>query len=139
MRKALLSIASVVALPLLIAGCISSAPQEVIKDGSTYEVRSNSMTLGNAIRLTRRNTALNSNGFMQAQIEAVNLTGKDIQFQYRFRWMDENKMLIDSAVTMWKPVAVGAKSTEFFTSTAPTIQARDFWMEVRFVHTSARW
>jgi uncharacterized protein YcfL len=139
MKSYVFSLAGVVACGLLAVGCISSAPEEVIKDDGVYEVRSHSMTLRNAIRLTRRNVEVNKNGFLDAQVEAVNLTRKDIQFQYRFRWMDERKMLIDSAASIWKPVSVGAKSTEFFTSTAPTTEANDFWLEVRFVHTSARW
>lgn len=97
------------------------------------------LTLRQHVRLTRRTVDFNKNGFLQAQIEAVNLGRKDVQFQYRFRWLNEQKMLIPAATAIWKPVSVGARSTEYFTSTAPTTDARDFFMEVRFVHDSTRW
>ena len=123
----------------LAGGCISSAPQEVVYDDGVYEVRSHSMTLKNHLQLTRRTVDFNKNGFLQAQIEAVNLSRKDVQFQYRFRWLDERKMVIPAATSIWKPVSVGAKSTEYFSSTAPVTESRDFFMEVRFVHDSTRW
>ena len=132
-------LAGALALALLAGGCISSAPQEVEFADGVYKVESHSLTLKNSVRLTRRNVQFNDNGFLQAQIDAVNLRRRDTQFQYRFRWLDERKMLVRSAASVWRTASLGAKSTEYFTSTAPAPECRDFYMEVRFAHDSARW
>ena len=139
MNMRMVSLAETQTSAVLAGGCISSAPQEVEFDDGIYSVKSHSLTLRQHVRLTRRTVDFNKNGFLQAQIEAVNLGRKDVQFQYRFRWLNEQKMLIPAATAIWKPVSVGARSTEYFTSTAPTTDARDFFMEVRFVHDSTRW
>lgn len=124
----------------LMIGCTTrSTPTEVIKDGAVYEVRAHSLDLNNMVRLTRRTVERNQNGFVRAQVEALNLTTRDVQFQYRFRWLDDQKFLVDSAMAIWKPFSLGGKSTEFLSATAPTVNASDFYLEVRFVHTSARW
>ena len=57
----------------------------------------------------------------------------------RFRWLDERKMVVPAATAIWKTQSLGAKSTDFFTATAPTTECRDFYLEVRFVHDSTRW
>lgn len=139
MNMRMVFLAAALAGAVLAGGCISSAPQEVVFDDGVYTVKSHSMTLRQHVRLTRRTVDFNKSGFLQAQIEAVNLSRKDVQFQYRFRWLNEQKMLIPAATSIWKPVSVGARSTEFFTSTAPMTEAQDFFMEVRFVHDSTRW
>lgn len=138
MNKSVACLAGVLMFGLMAGGCISSAPQEVEFDDGVYTVKSHSMELNNSIRLTRRNVEFNDNGFLQAQVEAVNLRSLDTQFQYRFRWMDERKMLVRSSTTNWRSASLGSKSREYFTSTAPTKECRDFFMEVRFVFDSTR-
>lgn len=128
-----------VVVVMALSGCISSAPIEARKEGGIFEVRGHSMTLERTVRLTRQNVAANDTGFVQAQVEAVNLTRRDVQFQYRFRWLDRNRMVIDSGGSMWKPVSLAAYSTAFLSSTAPAAGSSDFFMEVRFVHDTTRY
>lgn len=123
----------------LSGGCMSSAPTVVTKEGDVYEVRANSMTLRNRLQLTRRNVGVTPSGLYRAQIEARNLTRRDVQFQYRYRWLDDQHMVVDSPMSIWRTASLGARSTEYFTATAPALNARDFVMEVRFVHDSTRW
>ena len=132
-------LAAVLAGAFLLGGCVAPAPQTVTFDDGIYTVKSHSMTLRQHLRLTRRTVDFNKNGFLQAQIEAVNLGRKDVQFQYRFRWLNEQKMVVPAATAIWKPISVASKSTEYFTSTAPTPECRDFYMEVRFVYDTTRW
>ena len=122
-----------------LSSCVSSAPQVVTKEGAVYEVRSHSMTLANTVRMSRRNVRENAQGFIQVQMEAVNLTRRDVQLQYRFQWLDANMMALDTGSVIWKPVALGARSTRYLTSTSPHAAARDFVMEVRFVHDTSRY
>ena len=124
---------------ILCGGCMSSAPMEITKEGDVYEVRAHSMTLRNRLQLTRRNVGVTPAGLYRAQIEARNLTRRDVQFQYRYRWLDDQHMVVDSPMSIWKPASLGARSLEYFTATAPSRDARDFVMEVRFVHDSTRW
>ncbi len=132
-------VAMALAVMALAGGCVTSAPQEVIFEDGVYKVQSRSITLRQNVKLVRRNVDVNDNGFLHAQIEAINLGRRDVQFQYRFRWLDDQQMLIPGATAIWKPISLGARSTEYFSSTAPMTECRDFMMEVRFVHDSGRW
>ena len=139
MKKWLLRTLAVSVASLSLAGCISSSGLVLNKDGGVYKVTSNSMAVTNRIILLRRNVARNPNDLLKVEVEAQNMTGKDQQFEYRYLWSDGDGFTIPSAISVWKPLLLHGRETEFLTATAPTPAAQDFIMEVRFVHTSDRW
>ena len=122
----------------LMGGCLSSAPTTVEKQGSEYKVIANSLLLNNHIRVVERSTRL-VNGLLEAQVRGQNIKGKDIQFEYRFVWLDKDGVRLDTEMTTWKPLALHAKEVALMTAIAPTPEATDFLMAVRFAQQSSRW
>jgi uncharacterized protein YcfL len=136
MKTAWLCLWSVIAAGM--AGCISSAPTEVEKHGAEYTVTVNSLILRNHIRVTER-SARRTNGLLEAQVRGQNVSRKDVQFEYRFVWLDKDGIKIETEVSTWKQVALHAKESAFMTGISPSPDATDFLMSVRFVHQSTRW
>ncbi|NCC60132.1 MAG: DUF1425 domain-containing protein [Verrucomicrobiae bacterium] len=132
------SIAGAILIAVMAAGCISSAPTTVEKSGGEYKVIANSMLLNNHIRVLERSTR-RVNGLLEAQVRGLNIKGKDVQFEYRFVWLDQDGIRLDTEMTTWKPLALHAKEVAFMTGIAPTPEATDFLMAVRFAHQSTRW
>jgi len=125
-------------LAMLGAGCTSSAPTTIEKQGAEYKVTANSMVLDNHIRVVERSTRI-TNGLLEAQVRGQNITGKDVQFEYRFVWLDKDGMKIDTEMSVWKPLALHAKEIAMMSGLAPTPEAVDFLMSVRFAQSSTRW
>ncbi len=123
---------------LVLAGCISSAPTVVEKQGEKYKVTANSVILQNHLKVVERSVR-KINDFLEVQIRGQNVTRKDVQFEYRFIWLDEDGIELDSAMSTWKPMALHAKEEAVMKGMASTKDAVDFLMEVRFVSPSTRW
>ena len=119
-------------------GCLSSAPTTVEKRGSEYKVVANSLLLNNHIRLVERSTR-KVNGLLEAQVRGQNVKGKDVQFEYRFVWLDKDGVRLDTEMTTWKPLALHADEVAFMTGIAPTPEAVDFLLAVRFAQQTTRW
>ena len=122
----------------LVSGCYSSAPTTVEKQGADYKVIANSLLLNNHIRVVERSTRL-VNGLLEAQVRGQNVKDKDVQFEYRFVWLDKDGVRLDTEMTTWKPLALHAKEVALMTGIAPTPEATDFLMAVRFAKQSKRW
>lgn len=123
---------------MIMAGCLSSAPTTVEKQGAVYKVTVNSLLLKNHIRVKERSTR-RVNGLLEAQVRGQNVSGKDVQFEYRFIWLDKDGIRIDTEMSTWKSLNLHAKETAFMKGIAPTSEASDFLMAVRFVHQATRW
>lgn len=134
--KAILCLLSLVAAAA--AGCISSAPTEVEKRGAEYVVTLNSLLLDNHIRVEERSTR-RTNGLLEAQVRGQNISREDVQFEYRFIWLDADGIRLDTGTSTWKQMALHAKESAFMTGICPSPDATDFLMSVRFVHQSTRW
>ena len=133
-------------MPLLFAGwlaagmtgCISSAPTEVEKRGAEYTVTVNSLILDNHIRVAERSIR-RTNGLLEAQVRGQNVSEKDVQFEYRYIWLDKDGVAMETEISTWKPLALHAKESAFMTGISPSPEATDFLMSIRFVHQSTRW
>lgn len=123
---------------VLAGGCFSSASTTVEKRGAEYKVTANSLLLNNHIRVVDRSTR-RENGLLEVQVRGQNVKGKDVQFEYRFIWLDEDGIKLDTQMTTWKPLSLHAKEEAFMTGIAPTPEATDFLMAVRFAHQATRW
>lgn len=134
--KTILCLLSMVAVAT--AGCISSAPTEVEKRGAEYVVTLNSLLLDNHIRVEERSTR-RTNGLLEAQVRAQNISLEDVQFEYRFIWLDADGIRLDTGNSPWKQMSLHARESAFMTGICPSPDATDFLMSVRFVHQSTRW
>jgi len=113
---------------------VTSAPITLEGD----ELVANSFILKNHIRLLEKHEATR-NGLLDIQVRALNVTRRDVQFQYRFVWLDSGGMEIDTGISIWKSLNLHAKQTGFIRGTAPSPDAVGFRLAVRFAHKSTRW
>jgi uncharacterized protein YcfL len=124
---------------LLLGGCVATSSSTTVeKSGSEYKVTVNSLVLDNHIRVTER-SASRPDGLLKAQVRGKNMKAKDIQFEYRFIWLDADGMRIDTGMSIWKPLLLSGKEDAFMVGIAPTPQAVDFLLGVRFLQSSTRW
>ncbi len=134
--------AAILCLLLMVAvaftGCILSASTDVEKSGAEYNVTVNSLMLNNYIRVTQRSICY-TNGLLVAQVRGQNVSKKDVQFEYRFVWLDKDGVKVDTETSTWKPMALHAKESAFMKGLCPSPEAVDFLMSVRFAHQSTRW
>lgn len=136
MKTAMLCLMSMLAVAM--TGCLSAAPTEVEKRGDVYTVTVNSLLLDNHIRVTERSTR-RTNGLLEAQVRGQNVSRQDVQFEYRFIWLDADGIRVDTGSSTWKQISLHAKESAFMTGICPSPDATDFLMSVRFVHQSTRW
>jgi len=89
------------------------------------------------IRELRR---LEKNGLLFIQIEAQNLSAKDFTFEYRFRWLDENGFVVESApMQAWVQVQAAGKEIVFLKGMAPISTATEYICDIRYIRKSTRW
>ena len=136
--KSVIAILICVMVTATMVGCISTASTDVEKTGAEYKVTVNSLLLDNHIRVTERSTK-RTNGLLEAQVRGLNVSRKDVQFEYRFIWLDSSGIRIDSEMSQWKQMPLHSKESAFMTGIAPTPDATDFLLSVRFVNQSTRW
>lgn len=60
-----------------------------------------------------------------------NTTGRPIQFQYRYDWVDVDGMRLSSPASTWVVRTVEPGESVSLTSTAPTPRAADFRFQIR--------
>lgn len=83
-----------------------------------------------------------SNGLLHVDISAVSqghfftpfasFGRKPYQYEYRFRWLDENRMEVDGGRSTWRSIVVDARDKVHMQGTAPSSAATDFEFVVRF-------
>jgi uncharacterized protein YcfL len=116
---------------LLAGGCFTTSPTTVEKRGAEYKVTVNSFMFHNFIRVVERSTR-RTHGLLEAQVRGQNVKHKDIQYEYRFVWLDQDGIRLDTQMSIWKPLALHPKEVALMTGIAPSPDATDFLMSVRF-------
>ena len=89
-------------------------------------------------------TGRTADGFMRAQLEVVNVrTGVAAQFwsgitgenpytvAYKFVWMDEAGMAVETNLSVWRTIQIKPGETVFFKSVAPNARCRDFLLNLK--------
>lgn len=71
------------------------------------------------------------NGLLRVQIDAYNKNKKELDLEYRFRWLGQNGIEVDGNVTLWKPKKAEPTDNVYFTAVAPTPEAVDYEFYVR--------
>ena len=122
----------------VIAGCFSSAGLTVEKKGEVCKATVNSTILDRHVQVLERTTR-RVNGLMEVQIRGQNITDKDIQLEYRFIWLDAEGVPLESGMSVWKPLHLSAREDAFLKAIAPSPEAEDFLMTLRFVNKATRW
>jgi uncharacterized protein YcfL len=64
---------------------------------------------------------------------------KDCQFEYRYRWLDDKGIEVRSGTSIWQPVAAASREQKMLSGIAPSKNASDFILDIRFSFKSTRW
>lgn len=72
------------------------------------------------------------NDILRVQITALNKTTNDLQFEYRFRWIDSKGFEVRTGLSTWNSVYSVAKDTINMSGVAPNKDVTDYEFIVRF-------
>ncbi|MFA5042693.1 MAG: DUF1425 domain-containing protein [Kiritimatiellia bacterium] len=137
-KHTLLSVVGVVAL-IALGGCRTPPSAGItIESYPQNSMRVNSRILGGWLSVAEVNTA-KKNDLLVGQVAAQNSTQKDCQFEYRFRWLDEDGLELTTTMSVWTPVSVAAMEKKMMQGIAPSKNAANFVFDVRFRRPSMRW
>ena len=127
-------------LALVLNGC-RTAPSAGITVESYRKntITVNSKILGGWLSVTEVTAVRGENGLLSAQVTAQNTTQKDCQFEYRFEWLDKNGLSINTLMTTWIPINASGLEKSRMRAVAPSREAEDFILIVRFRRSSERW
>ena len=148
MKKSFMLGAAVVCLA--VAGCQNTVNTiENADKSATYNVIRDSRFvtdgfLKDRLALVRIIMSENSDGFMQAQVEAVNVrTGvldqlwsgiteeNPYKIRYKFTWFDQNGMAMESVISDWQDATVIPGESVYLKSVAPSRDCRDFKVSLK--------
>jgi len=117
---------------VMLSGCRSpiTAGTKVVSYPST-EVHHQSRMVKNKIEITEYNVS-EVNDLMRVQISAENLTREDFQFEYRFRWFDDEGFEQKTQLSTWNSVHSVAKGTIYLEGIAPNEDVADYEFIIRF-------
>lgn len=72
------------------------------------------------------------NDLLRAQIVAENSTNRDFEFEYKYTWLDSKGFVVESPMSTWITLRVGAKDEAHMKGVAPAKEVVDFIFLVRF-------
>lgn len=84
-------------------------------------------------------SATRRNDLLQVQLTVLSRTRRDVQFEYRYRWLNKAGMQVDSGTSTWIPASISAKEKVMLNAIAPNREVDDFVWDIRFVRFSDRW
>jgi uncharacterized protein YcfL len=138
MKKLLLAWLTFGAACLVVCTSCAHRSGTVVATYPSTDITENSRLFAKWIRVKDYNAALR-NGLLQAQINVLNNRQKDCHFEYRYRWINADGMEVAEGLSTWKVVSIGAKQTAFLQGVAPSKEAEDFVLDLRFVRPSWRY
>jgi uncharacterized protein YcfL len=136
-RKMFIS-GAVVLMAGLLASCRTPSSGIVVESYPKTQIAVNSKVLGSRVQVQECNFG-KRNELLQAQMRIQNVTQKDMQFEYRFRWVTKDGMEVASGMSTWLPVSIRAKETALINAIAPNKEVEDMIWDLRFVRPSTIW
>jgi uncharacterized protein YcfL len=133
-----------VALVSLAAGT-SSCRTPVTSAGETMEsypsnkVKVNGRLFGQRFTITDSAVAKGDNGLLKATVSVESLRNRDMQIEFRYRWLDGDGIEVTTGSSIWNARSVGAREKLLMTGIAPSKNVEDFILDVRFAYPSTRW
>ena len=102
------------------------------------QVTVNSRVFGRWFEIVQVAVAKGGNGLLKTTITARNIK-RECQVEYRLRWVDADGIEVAPDTASWIPAAVAQRGTLMMTGIAPSRQAADFILDMRFPSKSKRW
>ncbi len=117
---------------------VTSAGITVESYGQT-QVKASPTIFGRQFRVVQSAIARGDNGLLQATITLANLKNRECQIDYRYRWVDDKGIEVRSGMSIWTPLTVGALEQKLLSGIAPSKNAADFILDIRYSFESTRW
>lgn len=88
-------------------------------------------TLAGTFRVVAINQGTVSGNLLKVQATVENLKNKLRTLNYKFEWIDENGMAVDSPNETWKAIQLQGRETQTISTVAITPKAVDFRLKFR--------
>ena len=127
---------AVTALALLFGGCQNVNTYENAESHATPNYVADKRvitdnTLAGAVRVVSINQATVSGNLLKIQATVENLSSKARTFNYKFEWIDQDGMAVNSPNEVWKALALQGRETSTISTVAISPKAVDFKLKFR--------
>lgn len=86
--------------------------------------------LANRVEVVDVNQAYVSGDLLKVQVEVQSISNHYRSINYRYLWIDENGMAIDSPAPVWRSAQLPAGGMAFLSDVAPNPRAVDFKLQI---------
>lgn len=107
----------------------------VIRSHPRDNIRENSPLVAKYIMVLNIKYDREINDLKRVQIQVGNVSRRAIDFEYRFRWFDENQYEIRSISSHWRTAHMSSRDTHNIQAVAPNPQVTDFELMIRYPDT----
>ncbi len=127
---------AVTALALLFGGCQNVNTYENAESRATPTYVADKRvitdnTLAGKLRVVSVNQATVSGNLLKIQATVENLTSKARIFNYKFEWIDQDGMAVNSPNEVWKALNLQGRETSTISTVAISPKAVDFKLKFR--------
>ena len=127
---------AVTALALLFGGCQNVNTYENAESRATPTYVADKRvitdnTLAGKLRVVSVNQATVSGNLLKIQATVENLTSKARTFNYKFEWIDQDGMAVNSPNEVWKALNLQGRETSTISTVAISPKAVDFKLKFR--------
>jgi uncharacterized protein YcfL len=127
---------AVTALALLFGGCQNVNTYENAESRATPTYVADKRvitdnTLAGKLRVVSVNQATVSGNLLKIQATVENLSSKARTFNYKFEWIDQDGMAVNSPNEVWKALALQGRETSTISTVALSPKAVDFKLKFR--------
>ena len=127
---------AVTALALLFGGCQNVNTYENAESRATPTYVADKRvvtdnTLAGTVRVVSINQATVSGNLLKIQATVENLSSKARTFNYKFEWIDQDGMAVNSPNEVWKALALQGRETSTISTVALSPKAVDFKLKFR--------
>jgi hypothetical protein len=126
-------LALAIAVLLSVTACQTTTKGTSVVSFPSHRVTENSWLVANKLRVEDVKMVMNSaTGFLQVQVNAISLSNRDYQFEYRFRWLNKDGIEEEQGWANFRTAYATAKEPIHFQGVAPNTRVTDFEFLVRF-------
>lgn len=127
---------------LLCVGCSNTSSNVAVGQGERSEdgtftiertVVIHDASLARRLALENAKTRFRSD-LLQVDLDLRNKTRRDIKYEYRFRWLDNEGLEVAGGHSAWRPGVLGGKSVKSIQAIAPNVDATSYQIEIRRPH-----
>ncbi|MBL9219725.1 MAG: YcfL family protein [Opitutaceae bacterium] len=127
---------AVTALALLFGGCQNVNTYENAESRATPTYVADKRvitdnTLAGKLRVVSVNQATVSGNLLKIQATVENLSSKARTFNYKFEWIDQDGMAVNSPNEVWKALVLQGRETSTISTVAISPKAVDFKLKFR--------